>query len=146
MLLCFHVMFNGQGQFLYYPSWWLIVKVNDEICEYYRNLIHIQNRSLRLNPSKHGAHITVIAGKHEKPDASYQHLWGKYEGNIIEFSYNREIQSNGQYFWLNVVCPKFEEIRSELGLNPTIPIPWHLTVGNTIEEKQFVEASSNGLG
>ena len=108
------------------------MKVDDEICEYYRRLVNIRNPSLKLNPPRDGAHITVIAGKYERPDASHAHLWGKFEGNIVEFSYHREILSDGRYFWLTVECPRIEEIRQELGLIPKIPIPWHLTIGNTI--------------
>lgn len=108
------------------------MKVDDEICEYYRRLVNIQSPSLKLNPPRDGAHITVIAGKYERPDASHEHLWGKFEGNIVEFSYQREILSDGRYFWLTVECPRIEEIRQELGLSPKIPIPWHLTIGNII--------------
>lgn len=123
-------MFNGNGHLIYYPSWWLIVKVDEEVCQYYRKLIHYYYRSLRLNPSKHGAHITVIAGKYEKPQNEC--LWNKYQGRKVEFRYFPEIQTNGEYFWMTVECPQIEDIRSELGLPPRIVHPWHLTVGNII--------------
>jgi hypothetical protein len=126
-------MFNGHGKLLYYPSWWLIVKVNEDVCRYYRNLIHFQYRSLRLNPSKHGAHITVIAGKYEQPDDEHKPLWSKYEGERIEFEYSPEIETNNEYFWAKVECKRIEEIRAELGLPPKIKHPWHLTIGNIIK-------------
>ena len=125
-------MFSSNGTLLYYPSWWLIVKVNEDVCRYYRNLIHFHNRRLRLNPSRDGAHITVIAGKYEKPDISHEYLWNKYQGQIIDFKYNTNIQTNDSYFWLVVECPRIEEIRKELGLPPKILYPWHLTIGNII--------------
>ena len=125
-------MFSGYGKLLYYPSWWLIVKVDEDVCRYYRNLIHFHNRPLRLNPSKHGAHITVIAGKYEKPEGAYAKLWGKYEGERIDFKYSPEINTNGEYFWMEVQCKRIEDIREELGLTPKILHPWHLTVGNII--------------
>jgi len=125
-------MFTGYGKLLYYPSWWLIVKVDEDVCRYYRNLIHFHNRPLRLNPSKHGAHITVIAGKYERPDEAYASLWGKYEGERIEFKYNPEIDANDEYFWAKVECKRIEDIREEMGLLPKILHPWHLTIGNII--------------
>lgn len=125
-------MFAGHGHLLYYPSWWLIVKVDEEVCGYYRRLIHFHNRPLRLNPSKHGAHITVIAGKYEKPDAEHEQFWNKYQGELINFNYSPDIATNGEYFWMEVDCPRIEEIRTELGLTPKIIHPWHLTVGNII--------------
>lgn len=125
-------MFNGGGHLLYYPSWWLIVKVDEDVCRYYRNLIHYHNRPLRLNPSKHGAHITVIAGKYEKPDREHEYLWNRYQGQKVSFTYDPTIQTNGDYFWMTVECKKIEEIRAEMGLTPKILHPWHLTVGNII--------------
>ena len=125
-------MFDGYGKLLYYPSWWLIVKVDEEICRYYRNLIHFRYRSLQLNPSRNGAHITAIAGKYEIPDNDHKYLWNAYEGEKIDFKYNPEINTDGEYFWMEVECKRIEEIREELGLTPRIIQPWHLTVGNVI--------------
>lgn len=121
-------MFKCTGKLLYYPTWWLILKVDEDVCRYYRKLIHFYNRSLRLNPSKNDGHITILAGKYEKPVNKM--LWGKYEGDKIEFSYNTEIKNDDEYYWMAVQCKRIEEIRLELGLNPTIKWPWHLTIGN----------------
>lgn len=76
----------------------------------------------------HGSHITVIAGKYE-PNHS-DAFWKKYDRHPVTFQYSPRIESDGTYFWLPVVCPEFEKVRIELGLPPTIPIPWHLTIGN----------------
>ena len=121
-------MFDGYGKLFYYPSWWMIIKVDEEICRYYRNLVYLHNRYLKLNPSRNGAHITIIAGKYETP--VHKHLWNKYEGEKIDFKYNPEINTDGEYFWVEVECKRAEEIRKELGLSPKIIQPWHLTVGN----------------
>lgn len=116
---------------MYYPSWWIIVKVDEEICRYYRKLIQFYSPTLRLNGSKDGAHITVIAGKYERPDESHAKFWGRYEGETIDFQFNPEINSDGEYYWMEVECNRIEDIREELGLKRTILHPWHLTVGNT---------------
>lgn len=125
-------MFSGHGKLLYYPSWWLIIDVDEEICRYYRHLIRFYNPSLQLNPSRNGADITTIAGKYEKPDIEHEYLWNKYEGEKIDFRYNPKINTDGEYFWMEVECERIEEIRKELGLTPKIIQPWHLTVGNII--------------
>ena len=125
-------MFSSCGNLLYYPSWWLIMKVDEEICRYYRNLIHFHYRSLQLNPSRNGAHITVIAGKYEKPDEECERFWNRYQDEEVNFKYSPEINTDGEYFWMEVECKRIEEIRIELGLTPKIPQPWHLTVGNII--------------
>jgi hypothetical protein len=85
-----------------------------------------------LNPSKHGAHITVIAGKYEKPNEEHEPFWNKYQDENVDFSYSPEINSNGEYFWAPVECKRIEDIRVELGLPPKIIYPWHLTIGNII--------------
>jgi hypothetical protein len=122
-------MFTGTGKLVYYPSWWLIVYADDQIGEYYRHLIFREHPSLVLNPPKHGAHITVIAGKYDIP--LRKEFWNKYHENEIEFGYFSDIGTDGQYYWLPVECSKIEDIRSELGLPSKSPIPWHLTIGNT---------------
>ena len=120
--------FRSKAKLAYYPSWWLIAYADDELCKYYRSLINREHRSIKLNPPRHGAHITIIAGKYEEP--ANKEPWGRYQDEVIEFQYEPEVKTNGEYFWLTVSCPRFEQIRTELELNPTIPIPWHLTVGN----------------
>jgi len=124
-------MFDGYGILHYYPTWWLIVRVPGDVCKYYRKLV-FYNRFLRLNPSKCESHITIVAGKYERPDEAYASLWGKYEGERIEFKYSPEIDTNDEYFWAKVECKRIEDIREEMGLPPKILYPWHLTIGNII--------------
>lgn len=121
-------MFKSYGKLEYRHNWWLVVEVNEDICSYYRKLIMFYNPILKLNKPKYSAHITVIAGKYEKP--VNEQYWNKYSGQIIEFQYNPEIIIDGVYFGIRVQCEKIEDIREELGLNRKIITPWHLTVGN----------------
>ena len=122
-------MYHGYGNLNYHHTW-LIVKVDEDICRYYRKLIGYQKPSLKLNPQKDGAHITVIAGKYEV--APKQEFWRMYENEKIQFEYNTEIDNDGEYFWMPVKCKRIEDIREELGLPRIHPIPWHLTIGNRI--------------
>lgn len=98
------------------------------MARYYRHHVFLWSPVLDLQIPKHGSHITVIAGKYEA--YTRIHIWKKYDGKPVEFYYDPEIQSDGMYFWLPVQCKEFEYVRTELGLSPTTPIPWHLTIGN----------------
>lgn len=120
-------MFESVGKYRYYNTW-LIVICDEELARYYRELIRSYSPSTKVQPSKHGSHITVIAGKYEPHHKN--EFWKKYDGNSVIFQYSTEIQTDGTYFWLPVVCKEFENLRIELGLAPIIPIPWHLTIGN----------------
>lgn len=120
-------MFASTGKYHYYDRW-LMVDCDEELTRYYRKLIHEFSPSISLQTPRHGSHITVVAGKYE-PD-HIEKYWKKYDGMPVVFSYSSEISTDGTYYWLPVVCADFERVREELGLNPTIPIPWHLTIGN----------------
>jgi len=110
------------------PNWWLILVCDDEIGRYYRHLYHLSTYRIdQLQRSHWKSHISVV--RNEKP--LNENEWEKHAHETIEFQYNPEIETNGKYFWLSVVCPQLEEIRSKLGLgNPMIPL--HLTIGHHI--------------
>jgi hypothetical protein len=105
-----------------------MVDCDQELARYYRQQTFFWSPVIKLQIPKHDSHITVIAGKYE-PNHN-ERYWKKYDGQSVEFQYSPEIESDGTYFWLPVFCEEFEKLRWELGLRPTIPIPWHLTIGN----------------
>ena len=87
-------------------------------------------------------HITVIRGPYEwmgPEDTNSAALWGKYEGNSIEFEYEPVIRTREpepdrpKYFWLSISSPQLLDIREELGLPREPPYPLHLTIGNLWE-------------
>lgn len=122
------MIFKSQGVYHYHKKW-LIVDCDKEITRYYRHLIKSYSPSIKLQASLNKSHITIIAGTHE--DASNHKLWKKFDNQIIEFDYDNNIKTNGIHYWLTVYCNNFEILRTELNLSPTIPFPWHLTIGNT---------------
>ena len=71
-----------------------------------------------------GPHITFI-----RREQTNSRLWGKGEGQEIEFTFNPDLKTNGRHWWLQVTCPKLLEIRQALGLNPNPRVPLHMTVG-----------------
>jgi hypothetical protein len=132
--------FEGCGTLCYYPSGWLLLDTADEIGKYYRQLGFLDNRTLQLNPPRRTTHVTIIANKYE--DRTSHPCWKKYEHKQIHFLYLPGVQDDGEYFWLQVICPHIEDIREELGLPRQIPIPWHITIGNL---KNLYECRNNTL-
>ncbi len=131
-------MFSSTGKLRYSPQlngnrsekYWLVVDCDPAIGKYYRNLYLLENYNCRLlqRPSWE-AHITVI--RNEEPPL--KELWGKYDGQNIEFKYRPIVRDNTLYFWLDVESPCLLNIREEMGL-PRQPIyPLHLTIGNSVD-------------
>jgi hypothetical protein len=67
-------------------------------------------------------------------------LWGKYEAIEIEFHYSNSLRhDNGRHVWLDVYCPKFNEMRAELGLMSLRPMSLHLTVERLIVSRNNIK-------
>jgi hypothetical protein len=110
----------------------LVVEVDQDIADFYRSLIP---KSRCVNRQRYGAHISVV--RHETP--VNLDVWGKYQGEMVEFTYDSEIKWGTVYYWLNCFSKKLEEVRTELGLPVSSqytrpPGSWvkcfHMTVGN----------------
>ncbi len=103
---------------------------DDEIGRYYRALLRSQEPWLKINIPKHGMHVTVVPGKYET--APNKHLWGRYEGEVIPFTYDGDVSFwHEHYYGMRVNCPRIEDIREELGLPRVLPVFWHITIANT---------------
>lgn len=91
-------------------------------------------KAARLQPGRYAPHVTVV--RHEIPPQTA--AWGRHEGEEIEFEYDPFVFDDGTYFWVQVRCPRLEEVRIELGLPPMstwtrppdLADTFHLTVGN----------------
>lgn len=77
-----------------------------------------------------GAHISVLRGE-EPPN---KEAWKKYNGEILEFTSTGCLDSNEWYWWIDVECPRLEEIRAEMGLRPKPEFDYHITIGK-VQEK-----------
>lgn len=108
-------------------NWWLVVDCDEEIGRYYRHLYKKYHHGcLTLQRPSWKEHITVI--RDEEP--AVKNLWLAYDKKEINFSYRSRVDSNDEYYWLDVFCPELLDIREELGL-PRQPLyPLHLTIGN----------------
>ncbi|MFA6049931.1 MAG: hypothetical protein WC761_01920 [Candidatus Paceibacterota bacterium] len=125
-------MFSSQGVLHYSLPHKLVVLIDENISSYYRKLVP---KYFICQPQMYAPHITVI----RKEEPSKMHLWGKYEGHEVSFTYDPYIHSDGVYWWLNVDCPRLTEIRTELGLEPWTVLTrppdgcewFHTTIGNS---------------
>lgn len=101
----------------------LALEVDKDLTAYYRWLVG--GRQFLLKPS-FGSHITVCKGV----DASH------YQDEEVEFNYSHMVRVSGDttgqdrpdsFYFLDVWCPRLEEIRKELGLETFYK--FHLTIG-----------------
>lgn len=142
-------LLKGTGVLTYDPyrgkmkgntNWWIVVNTDDEIARYYRWWVMKRYWVELQNPSW-GAHISVLRGG--KPRDEKLHLWKKYQGEKIDFTYSPVVRQSGDttggdrpdHFWfVDVWSGRLNEIRSELGFTTVFdnkPIKYHLTIGRT---------------
>lgn len=114
----------------------LIVEVDPEITAFYRAMVP---KSVNLKPQRWPPHITVV--RNEIPPNLSE--WGKHHGSHVVFKYNRVIQNDSVYYWLDVYSDVLTEVRLELGLPasskwtrpPSDFDCFHSTIGNTRPHK-----------
>lgn len=120
------MIYTGKG-YINYCNTWAYVQVPFDFIRYYRLVIlHTTGKVIQLPEAR--AHITLVAGRHEKP--KNKEFWGKYEGEKIKFKYDNKINYQHPYFWVVVECKRLQDIRVELGLKPNLKWPFHITIGN----------------
>ena len=140
-------MIKGYGKIIYDPEpkigsidkmfqpWWAIVSTEDDIAEYYTWFLKKRTGLIMQKPAW-GSHISIIRGE-EPLDKT---LWRKYHSHEICFDIDTSVRTNGTHWWLKVHSPKFEHIRTELGLPKDTHYNMHLTLGKSIQSQ---EESSN---
>jgi hypothetical protein len=115
-------------------NWWMVLDCNtEEIGRYYRHLYWMDHcKGTKLSKPYWGAHITVVRNE-EPPNKD---LWWNYDGERIEFDYSPYVRTNlsderfRSFWWVDVICPRFEEIRVELGLPKNSDGVYHMTIGS----------------
>lgn len=143
----------AKGRIIYDPArpgmkkrvdWWAILTADREITRYYRwwvdkeilNPMFVEGHGLK-QPSW-DAHVSIIRG--EKPAEDKMHLWKKYHGQEVEFTYKHGVRQSGDttgwdrpnwYWFVDVKCELIDQIREELGYRTG----WthHLTIGRTYD-------------
>lgn len=125
-------MFTSIGKLKYQKAaqyqYKLILEADQGISDFYRALIP---RYLHIQQQMYRAHISVV--RWENPIKL--EFWGKHQNELITFQYDSYVYNDQTYYWLNVSCPRLEQIRMELGLSPSRFVDenmklFHLTIGN----------------
>lgn len=110
------------------PSkWWVVLDCHKDIGVYYRHLHWLANHRCRqIQRPAWDVHITVV--RDEEPPC--KEFWEAYASEEVTFDYDPTIRTDGAYYWLEVVCPRLLDLRSELGLSREPEIPLHLSIGH----------------
>lgn len=109
----------------------LILEVDQGLSDFYFSMVP---KCVGLKKQYYPAHISVVRNV-IVPNKAF---WKKYEGNIINFTYEDYIYNDELYYWLHVFSSELEDIRKELGLKPSGDVTlspdgrhkFHITIGN----------------
>jgi hypothetical protein len=108
-------------------KWWLVLDCDEGICAYYRGLYRLHHHGTRqLMRPAWDSHITVI--RNEEP--SHKEFWEKYAGKTVEFQHETFLHTDGNYWWVTVICDELLNLRTELGLPRDPELPLHLSIGH----------------
>lgn len=110
-------------------KWWMVIECDPEIGRYLRHLHHLdRHRCDLLTRPSWKEHITVV--RDEEPLQAFQTLWKAYDGFTVEFLWDLTVHTNGEYYWIPVVCDFALRIREELGLTRNPYYPLHMSIGH----------------
>ena len=129
-------LYKSSGEIFFYPKKysnkaWAILNSEIGIVEYYQYWM-LKFYGVKLQKPKHGAHITCIR-EEQIADEVYDTKWTKYQDKAIIFEYSNKIETNGEHFWLPIICEELYDIREEMGLVRKSEFGLHLTIGRLTE-------------
>jgi len=103
------------------------VQLNCELDKYYAWFVKTRY-NVKLNPPQRGPHVSFIADIVSNPEL-YKKVMEKWNKKEIEFTYDTNVRTNGEDWWLRVYSKDLLDIREEAGLprNPFFNL--HLTIG-----------------
>lgn len=116
-----------------------IIKTNCDMDRYYSWFLK-KRFNLELNRNLRGSHITIISDRMDKK--IFNEASKIFNGREIDFYLDLEPRSNGEHWWLRVICPDAESIREALGLSKDPYFGFHLTIGyaneKNIEHSEYI--------
>lgn len=129
-------MNKAQGTLHYSPNllgggtkWWLVLWCDKSIVKYYRHLYAMDHYfCTKLNRPAWDSHITII--RDEEPPDEFKSKWLALEGQTVDFWYEHNPHTNGEYWWLPVISEDLLNLREELGLSRNPYYNLHLSFGH----------------
>ncbi len=137
-------LLKGTAKIIYDPyrgemkrktRWWCVAPVDREITRYYRWWLTRELHLKRLFAPAWDAHVSIVRG--EEPQDSLKTLWKRLHGRKVQITYSPvvrqagdttgQVDEKGHFWFVDVWCDDFLEIREELGLRTHYK--FHLTVG-----------------
>lgn len=110
------------GKYKLYRANWGFLEVEYELGRYLRKLFWLHTNGVyKLGRPSNDEHITIFTPR--EYEAS-KHVSGEYEFQL-DFS---NVWTNSNAFWLDVVSPQIESLRTSLGLGPQ-EVPIHFCFG-----------------
>lgn len=124
--------YETQGKLTYGPGVRAIIRVDQQVSNYYRSMIPPWKR---VQGQRHPAHITVVRIGLEKPPN--MDVWRKHQGKMITFEYSNFVEQDGVYWFLRIRGDEITQVREELGLPKYFDRKkgYHLTLGNTKDDR-----------
>lgn len=105
----------------------LVANIEGEICEYYSWFLK-KRFNLILNHPLRKAHLTIVNDR-AADIKRWDYIKKKYQGKEIDISYDTDLRSNGEYWWMRADSNDARYLRSRLNLNPNPYFNFHITVG-----------------
>jgi hypothetical protein len=114
---------SGKVDSMFKP-WWMIATCSGDLTEFYTWLLNKETGMVLQRPAW-GAHVSVIRGE-EPPNVE---LWKKYDNQEITITYDPDVRTNSEHWWMRVHSNDLLDIREELGLIRFPEFTFHLTLG-----------------
>jgi len=125
-IICFDPIAR-EGEKTTSKPWWMIVKIEEDVGEYYRYQLKKRYRIHLVKPLW-GTHISVIRGEGILPSV-WKETKERYDEKIIIFKIELLPKSNGEHWWMKVHSRMLENIRENTMLTRRPYFNYHMTLG-----------------
>ncbi len=110
-----------------FKPWWVIGRIDGDIGNYYSYLLQ-KRHGIRLQRPAWGPHISVVRGEQTSQD-NWDQFKEKYDEKSFKFTYEVSPKTNGDHWWLRVICDELKQLREDMGYSRDGKWGLHLTLG-----------------
>jgi hypothetical protein len=124
------IVFDPQREDSFAP-WWAMIELDCDMCGYYQWFLK-KRFGVKLQKPLWGPHVSFVRGEECDKD-KWGYIKALWNNIPVGFSYNPNVRTNGNHWWMNVQCEQIEQLRIELGLPRDSHFNLHLTIGSSNE-------------